>query len=94
MDVGLLLEQLESWSEFIAKLGRIIPADFQATTFLRTIQRERANDQMASSANRPGCQFDIFPAVFGVGQKVKDSPVVPQLELAEITYLRDVRNDP
>ena len=94
MGVRQLLHQLEPRPKLVAQLGRTVPADFQAAALIRTVNREGADNQVASDGNRAGHQLDVLPTIPGRSKEVEYSPIVPNVELAEIMRLGNIGDEP
>lgn len=59
---------------------RIIANDVQAAALGRPFGAERGDDDVASGADRASDLSHIRDAIGGIGEEVKDRPVMPNVE--------------
>src|SRR6185437_16941264 len=74
-----LVHQLEVGSEKLANGFGTMPRHWQAAAFFRTIEREGADDGMATRLQRLPKATDIGCLLFGCTEEVKGGAVVPDI---------------
>jgi len=94
MLVSEVSNQLKCRREFRGQSMAVVTADFQPTAFCRSIQRKCSDDQMSTDRHGPLRQLNVFSAIGDGRQKMKNRPVMPDIELTYAVRGRDVGDDP
>jgi len=86
---------MKARAELVMKGIGIVTDDREATTFLRPLRPERADDNVAAALHGPGHIPNVGDALFHRCQKMEHGPVVPEIVGGGIQFgARDVGNDP
>src|SRR5262249_54269173 len=84
--------------ETFAQLGRhrggVVAADIEAATLLRPVVGKARDNEMAAFGDRSPGQLNILTSVRRIGQEVEDSPVMPDIEGADILNPGYIGRDP
>lgn len=94
MTLPELPDESESRRELRLELPTVVSDHVEAATLFRPIQRKGGEHEMASEGDGPLSQIHVRSSVLGVGEEVKDRPVVPHVESAQAIDGGDVRVDP
>lgn len=73
------LYQLEGIAEFVVHRVGAISNDVQAAAFFGAFEAEGSDDDVSADFYASHHEFDVFASVFGVGQEMKDCPVMPYI---------------
>lgn len=77
-----VIQQLEGIAELVMQLIRAIPFYRQAAALNRPIFSESGDNDMAARFDRTEHGFDISGPILGVGEKMKNGTIVPDIILA------------
>lgn len=75
----LVIDEMEPWSELLMEGVNVVADDFKATTLLRPLRAEGCHDDVATGLHCAGDLPHVRLALAGLGEKMKDSPIVPQV---------------
>ena len=76
-----MLYEAEVRAEFVMQRLWAIAHDIQAAALCGPLGAKRRDDHMPARFDRPCDLTDVRSAIGGIRKKVKDGPVVPQIEL-------------
>lgn len=84
------VQHFEGLSEELRYTCRIVSTHRQTAALFRAVQRKSSQDEVPFGPDCSSCEIDVAFSVFRLGQEVKDSAVMPHVELAEVHGFEDV----
>lgn len=86
--------QLKTGTGLLADGGCIILTDFQVTASGRSPKGKGSDDPVAIFDHRLIQELDIPGSILCVGEKMKNSTVMPDVVLSKVVHLRDITLNP